>query len=64
MSLEGDRDRRYTAAAVLQRIDDETQARLHAVAEAGPERIAERLGEVDREWDLDRAIESNRPSWA
>ena len=57
MSLEGDRDRRYTAAAVLQRIDDETQARLHAVAEAGPERIAERLGELDREWDLDRAIE-------
>lgn len=57
MSLESDRDRRHTAAAVLQRIDDETQARLQSCAEAGPERIAARLGELDREWDVDRAVE-------
>lgn len=57
MSLETDRDRRHTAAAVLQRIDDDTQARLHACAEAGPDEIAARLGELDREWDIDRAVE-------
>jgi hypothetical protein len=57
MSLESDRDRRHTAAAVLQRIDDETEARLHAFAEARPDVIAARLGELDREWDVDRAVE-------
>jgi hypothetical protein len=57
MSLESDRDRRYTAASVLQRIDDETVANLHAYADAPPEAIAARLRELEREWDIDRAVE-------
>lgn len=57
MKLEGDRDRRHTAASVLQRIDEETTARLSEFADAGPERIGSRLDELDREWDTDRAIE-------
>jgi hypothetical protein len=52
-----DRDRRHTAKAVLSRIDDETEVRLRTYAQAGPTRIAERLRELDREWDTDRAIE-------
>lgn len=32
-------------------------ARLHEYADAGPSGIAQRLGELDREWDTDRAIE-------
>jgi hypothetical protein len=57
MSLENDRDRRYTAASVLQRIDDETEARLQTYAAAGPQVIAGRLAELDHEWDIDRAVE-------
>lgn len=56
-SLETDRDRRHTAASVLQRIDDDTVARLREHAEAAPERIAQRLAQMEREWDTDRAIE-------
>lgn len=57
MSLENDRDRRHTAATVLRRIDEETQAKLHACEAAGPDHIAARLDALDREWDTDRAIE-------
>ncbi|HEX6321643.1 MAG TPA: hypothetical protein VFZ84_22465 [Burkholderiales bacterium] len=56
-SLETDRDRRHTAASVLQRIDRETVARLHEYADGGADGIAQRLTELDREWDTDRAIE-------
>lgn len=52
-----DRDRRHTARAVLGRIDEATEARLGTYAQAAPARIAERLRELDREWDTDRAIE-------
>jgi hypothetical protein len=57
MGLESDRDRRYTAASVLQRIDEDTEARLHTYAAAGPAAVAGRLAELDREWDIDRAVE-------
>jgi hypothetical protein len=56
-SLETDRDRRHTAASVLQRIDRETVAQLQEYADEGPEGMAQRLSELDREWDTDRAIE-------
>jgi len=58
MALDYDRDRRYTAAEVLRRIDDDTAARLEACASAGPALIGERLDELEREWDTDRAIEA------
>ncbi len=57
MSLETDRDRRYTAASVLQRIDEDTEARLQTYAAAGPEAIAGRVAELDQESDIDRAVE-------
>lgn len=57
MSLDSDRDRRHTAAAVLQRIDDDTQARLQACDAAGPGEMAAHLDALDREWDVDRAVE-------
>lgn len=57
MPLESDNDRRYTAASVLQRIDDDTEAQLRSYAAASPEAIDARLRELDEEWDVDRAIE-------
>ena len=58
MALDYDRDRRHTATEVLRRIDDDTAARLQSCANAEPALIGERLTELDREWDTDRAIEA------
>jgi hypothetical protein len=57
MSITTDRARKHTAAAVLRRIDGDTEATLARHAE-NPEAIDTRLAELDAEWDLDRAIET------
>ena len=51
------RARRHTAAAVLRRIDDETVSRLSEVARR-PEAAPVRLHALDREWDVDRVLET------
>ncbi len=58
MSLETDRVRRHTAAAVLRRIDDTAVAHLLECASGGTDSMAARLHELDREWDVDRAVET------
>ena len=57
MNLSTDRVRRHTAAEVLRRIDADCTERLEELASTGPEAIARRLDELDREWDTDRGIE-------
>lgn len=57
MDFASDRDRRHTAEWVLQRIDGETAERLYEYADAPPERVAQRIGELEREWDVDRTVE-------
>jgi hypothetical protein len=57
MKLAGDRARRHTAQSVLRRIDDDTVSHLAEVARH-PERAQERLAALDREWDLDRVVET------
>jgi hypothetical protein len=57
MSLKTDRVRRHTAAVVLRRIDDTTVAHLLDCASGGNDSMAARLHELDREWDVDRAVE-------
>ena len=64
MKAEADRVRRHTAQAVLRRIDDDTAAHLMACAEDGPEAASRRLGELDREWDTDRVIETEAATTA
>lgn len=46
-----------TAAVTTHRIEDETERTLLQVAQAGPPAIAQRLKDLDREWDTDRVIE-------
>ena len=58
MDHRDDRVRRHTAAQVLRRIDDDTVARLGAVAERDADAMHRRLLELDREWDTDRAVEA------
>ena len=57
MDAQTDRIRRHTAAEVLRRIDDATVASLTRCAES-PEQTENRLAQLDREWDTDRALEA------
>jgi hypothetical protein len=57
MDDRADRVRRHTAAEVLRRIDDATVSRLTRCADA-PAEAEQRLVELDREWDTDRALET------
>ena len=47
-----------TAAAINQRIAQETEERIRFYA-ANPHRIHQRLQELDEEWDMERTLETN-----
>jgi hypothetical protein len=49
----------HTSGGANERIRRETEARVAAYAEAGPDRLDERLRELDEEWDIERALETN-----
>lgn len=49
----------HTAAHVNDRIRRETEERVARIAAAGPDAIARRLEELDREWDIERTLEAN-----
>ncbi len=57
MPMDPDRARRHTASAVLARIDQDTRHHLSQAATDDADPTA-RLGALDREWDIDRAIEA------
>ena len=55
---------RHTAEHINAQIRRETEARVARFATAGPEAIDRRLAELDREWDIERALEANAASVA
>lgn len=59
-----DRVPRHTSPKINERIARQTEATLARVRAAGPQAIQTRLGELDREWDIERAIEANAASIA
>ncbi len=46
-------------ARVNERIQRDAEQRVTRAAEAGPHALDARLAELDREWDIERAIEAN-----
>jgi hypothetical protein len=54
-----DRIREHSAGLVNERIDQQTRARIQEYAGASREDIGRRLAELDREWDVDRALMAN-----
>jgi hypothetical protein len=54
-----DRVRRHTSSAVNARIDKKTNATLERTAREGRDGIIVRLKELDREWDVNRALLAN-----
>ena len=65
MSLPTTKDRvpTHTADSVNDRIRREMEARVKNLS-ANPAGIAQRLGELDKEWDVERAIELNASALA
>jgi hypothetical protein len=65
MSMPTTRDRvpAHTAESVNERIDRDMRRRVAALA-ARPQGIAQRLEELDAEWDIERAIEANAATLA
>ncbi len=52
----------HTADYVNERIRQQTEANIERFAHAGPEAIDRRLAELDREWDIERCVETLAPS--
>lgn len=59
-----DRVRRSTAPEINERIDCETDASIRRHASASPEQIRNRIAQLDREWDIERALEVNAATLA
>lgn len=57
-----DRVPEHTAEHVNERIRRQMEERVARIAAAGPEAIARRLEELDREWDTERTLEANAAS--
>ncbi len=50
---------RHTAAHVNEQIRRQTEQNIARYTAAGPAAIDQRLAELDREWDVERALEAN-----
>lgn len=59
-----DRVREKTAPEINDRIDRQTGDRLQLFAKADREVISRRIEELDREWDMERTLETNAASLA
>jgi hypothetical protein len=54
-----DRVREHTSTASLRRIDSKTRASVQEAATLSTEAIERRMADLDREWDVDRAVMAN-----
>jgi hypothetical protein len=59
LAFRGDRVREHTPATVNRRIDLMTRARADEAIAQGGSAVSRRLEELDREWDIDRALITN-----
>jgi hypothetical protein len=59
-----DRVPRHTAREVQAAIHDRMAASVREHAARGPEAIERRLAELDREWDVERALETNAAAFS
>lgn len=57
MAAHADHNRTHTAPVAQRRIDERTFRDLQNHADGSPRNIAERLEQLDREWDTDRVLE-------
>src|SRR5437868_14413080 len=54
--IDNDRIRAHTASYVNDRIDEVTRAKIERITKSGRDAIIARIGELEHEWDIDRAV--------
>ncbi|MDP1665360.1 MAG: DUF2892 domain-containing protein [Methylobacter sp.] len=59
LSHETDRVRLHTSPEINKRIDADIDWTIQHYTGASPEEITQRIDELDREWDIERALETN-----
>jgi hypothetical protein len=59
-----DRVRANTSEEINRQIDREIDARVREYAKKSSEEITRRIGELDREWDIERILETNASALA
>lgn len=59
-----DRVRRHTPSWMNRRIDDQTEQNIQQYQNLSQSEIAQRIGELDREWDIERVLEFNASALA
>jgi hypothetical protein len=62
VAITAERVTRHTAPEITRRIDRDIDARLCLLRELGPEAILCRLDDLDREWDIERCLETGASS--
>lgn len=62
LSQEPDRVRRHTPSEINRHIDAEIDTTLQRYTGASRELLSQRIDELDREWDIERALETNAAS--
>lgn len=62
--LSVDRVRAHTPDKINERIDRDTRCRIRDYAERTPEEITRRIDELDKEWDIERYLETNASAFA
>ena len=59
-----DRVRANTSPEINSRLDHETEERIRLYAAQSPEEITRRIEELEREWDVERLLETNASTLA
>jgi hypothetical protein len=59
LSHETDRVRLHTSPEINKRIDADIDWTIQRYTGASPEELTQRIDELDREWDIERALETN-----
>jgi hypothetical protein len=54
----------HTSEAINRAIAEETRQRIRHFANSSPQEVSQRLGELDHEWDVERALECNASALA
>ena len=63
-TMEADRVRAYTKPDILAKIDNDIQERVRFYATQPRDVISRRIEELDREWDMERWLETNASTLA
>lgn len=64
MARNADRVRAHTPANVTAKIDNDTTERLQSFAALGERKMTRQIGELNREWDVERFLEVSASSLA